>query len=138
MGNLGSSRYSDPVLEHEHIAELIALEAELCKRSLYDYLLAMWPVIEPSTPFIDGFHIGAMAEHQQAVFDGQIKKLIINVCPRSGKSICTSIALPTWGWTRNPATRFLFSSYSSDLSLEFATTARRVIESTWYQTRWDI
>lgn len=126
------------VVDHEGIAELIALEGELCKRSLYDYLRAMWPVIEPSTPFVDGFHLGAMADHQQAVFTGDIKKLIINVCPRSGKSICTSVALPTWGWTRAPQTRFLFSSYSSDLSLEFATTARRVIESPWYQTRWDV
>ena len=126
------------VVDHEAIAELIGLEAELGKRSLHDYLASMWPTIEPSTEFIDGFHLGAICEHEQAVFEGQIKKLIINICPRSGKSICTSVALPTWGWTRAPQTRFLFSSYSSDLSLEFATTARRVIESTWYQTRWDV
>ena len=126
------------MVDHSAIAELIALEAELGKRSLHDYLAAMWAVIEPSTEFIDGFHLGAICDHEQAVFTGDIKKLIINVCPRSGKSICTSVALPTWGWTRQPQTRFLFSSYSSDLSLEFATTARRVIESPWYQTRWDV
>ena len=126
------------MLDHESIAELIALEGELGKRSLHDYMRAMWPTIEPSTPFIDGFHLGAICEHEQAVFDGEIKKLIINICPRSGKSICTSVAFPTWGWTRNASTRFLFSSYSSDLSLEFATTARRVIESNWYQTRWGV
>ena len=130
--------YAVTVLDHEAIAELIALEGELCKRSLYEYLRAMWPVIEPSTPFVDGFHLGAICDHEAAVFRGDIKKLIINVCPRSGKSICTSVALPTWGWTRAPETRFLFSSYSSDLSLEFATSARRVLESTWYQTRWDV
>lgn len=125
-------------MDYEVITELIALEGELYRRSLYDYMRAMWPTIEPATPFIDGFHLQAICEHEQAVFDGDIKKLIINVCPRSGKSICTSVALPTWGWTRSPETRFLFSSYSSDLSLEFATTARRVLESTWYQTRWDV
>ena len=125
-------------MDHESIAELISLEGELYRRSLYDYMRGLWPVIEPSTPFIDGFHLGAICDHEQAVFSGDIKKLIINVCPRSGKSICTSVAMPTWGWTRAPETRFLFSSYSSDLSLEFATPARRVIESPWYQTRWDI
>ena len=51
----------------------------------------MWPVIEPSTEFVDGWHLGAICEHEQAVFEGQIKKLIINICPRSGKSICTSV-----------------------------------------------
>ena len=120
------------------ITELLSLEAELCKRSLYTYLKRMWPVIEPATPFLDSWHLGAICEHEQAVLDFQIKKLCINVCPRSGKSITTSVAFPTWAWTRHPSTRFLYSSYSADLSLEFATTARRVIESSWYQSRWPL
>jgi len=125
-------------VDHAAVAELIGLEAEICRRSLHDYVRGMWPVIEPSTEFVDGWHLGAVCEHEQAVFEGQIKKLIINICPRSGKSICTSVGLPTWGWTRAPETRWLFSSYSSDLSLEFATTARRVIESPWYQARFNV
>ena len=125
-------------VDQTDIAELVALEAEICRRSLHDYVRSMWPVFEPATEFVDSWHLGAICDHEQAVFTGQIKKLLINVCPRSGKSICTSVALPTWGWTRAPETRFLFSSYSSDLSLEFATTARRVIESSWFQTRWNV
>ena len=120
------------------ISSLLSMEAELGRRSLYDYMQGMWHVIEPSTPFLDNWHLGAICEHEQAVLDYQIPKLCINVCPRSGKSITTSVAFPTWAWTRAPSVRFLFSSYSSDLSLEFATTARRVLDSPWYQSRWGV
>ena len=60
---------------HELIAELIALESELAKRNLYTYVEQMWPQIEPATPFVGGFHLGAVCEHKQAVFEGQIEKL---------------------------------------------------------------
>lgn len=126
------------VMDHELVAELIALERELGKRSLYNYVEMMWPVIEPMTPFVGGFHLGAICEHEQAVFEGQIDKLAINICPRSGKSICTSVAFPTWGWTREPSTKFLCSSYSADLSLELATVARTVLDSSWYQERFEV
>ena len=122
----------------EDISSLLSIEAELGRRSLYDYLQGMWHVVEPSTPFLDNWHLGAICEHEQAVLDYEIPKLCICVCPRSGKSITTSVAFPTWAWTRDPSVRFLFSSYSSDLSLEFATTARRVLDSPWYQSRWGV
>ena len=132
--NKRSLSFIDPT----QLSDLLAIEAELSRRSLHTYLKNMWPVIEPSTPFLDGWHLGAICEHEQAVLDFQIKKLCINVCPRSGKSITTSVAFPTWAWTRDPSTRFLYSSYSGDLSLEFSTASRRVLESSWYQSRWGV
>ena len=47
-------------VDHAEIAELIGLEAEICRRSLHDYMRQMWPVIEPSTAFVDGWHLGAV------------------------------------------------------------------------------
>ena len=120
------------------VTELLDIEAELCRRSLYQYLRGMWNVIEPGNPFLNSWHLGAICDHEAAVLEGEIPKLMINICPRSGKSITTSVAFPTWAWTRDPSTRFLYSSYSADLSLEFATAARRVLESTWYQSRWPV
>ena len=114
------------------------MQAALGKKSFRDYLRWMWDVVEPATPFIDGFHVGAMCEHGQAVIDGQIKKLAINICPRIGKSITMSVGLPTWAWTKMPSLRFLCASYSGDLALDFATMGRTVIESSWYRDRWDV
>lgn len=127
-----------PFIDPTQLSDLLAIEAELGRRSLHTYLKNMWPVIEPSTPFLDSWHLGAICEHEAAVLEGDIPKLLINVCPRSGKSITTSVAFPTWAWTRDPSTRFLYSSYSGDLSLEFSTSSRHVLESSWYQSRWGV
>jgi hypothetical protein len=41
--------------------------AERARRSLREYVRQAWHVVEPSTPYIDGWHIGAIAEHLEAV-----------------------------------------------------------------------
>ena len=105
---------------------------------MHAYMKQMWSIIEPGTLFQDGWHIGAMCEHEEAVLNGDIRNLLITICPRFTKSITTSIAMPTYAWIKRPTTRFLFGSYSSSLSLEHAVTSRRVIQSSWYQSRWPL
>lgn len=113
------------------------LERELSARSLFDYLkLVVWPVVEPFTPFVGGFHIEAICEHLQAVQGRKIRDLLITVPPRHTKSICASVAFPTWAWIGTPSERFLFSSYSESLSTEHAVLSRRVLESQRYQELW--
>ncbi len=114
-----------------------AVDAELATRSLRDYLeLICWPVVEPATPFVGGFHIDAICEHLEAVSRREIRNLLITVPPRHTKSLCASVAWPTWDWIGNPEHRFLFTSFSSDLSTEHAVLSRRVIESPIYQRQW--
>lgn len=123
---------------HDIVQDLIAIEAELGRRSMHTYLKGMWNIIEPNTPFQDGWHIQAICDHEEAVLEGHIKNLLITICPRFSKSICTSVALPTYAWIKQPTMRFLYGSYALDLSLEHAVTSRRVIESPWYQSRWPL
>jgi predicted phage terminase large subunit-like protein len=94
-----------------------------CDLSLRAYLEAMWSIVEPETPFVPGWHLDAICEH-------------LTVPPRHTKSLCTSVAWPTWAWTRWPELRFLYASYSGSLSTEHAVLSRRVINSHWYQERW--
>ena len=44
--------------------------------------------------FYDNWHIDAISEHLQAVVEGDIKRLIINIPPRHMKSISVAVALP--------------------------------------------
>jgi len=113
------------------------VQRELARKRLRDYLrLIVWPVIEPMTPFVPGWHLDALCDHLQAVVRGQIRNLLINVAPRTGKSILTSVAMPTWAWIDHPEVRFLYASFSADLSTEHAVLSRRVIESPIYQRHW--
>lgn len=113
------------------------IRAERSRRSLRYYLEHVtWPVVEPETPFVTGYHIDAMCEHLEAVTRRQIRNLLITVPPRHTKSITTSVAWPTWSWIDHSESRFLFSSFASDLSTEHAVLSRRVLDSDFYQSRW--
>lgn len=107
-----------------------------CELSLYTFLQQAWPQIEGATPFIPGWHIQAVCEHLEAAMRGQIKKLLINVPPRTSKTNIISIMLPAWAWTTNPSIKFLYASYKQSVSLEHSRICRLLIGSPWYQERW--
>lgn len=111
-------------------------EGELYGRRLYRYAKAAWGQVLPATPFVDGWHLGAICEHLQAVSDGQIQNLWISIAPRHTKSLLTSVMWPTWDWIGTPARQFLFGSYGLHLATRDAVRSRRLMDSPWYQARW--
>jgi len=114
----------------------VKVERELATRSLLEFVRQAWHVLEPTTVFVPGFHIEAIVEHLEAVSNGQIRNLIINVPPRHMKSLLVSVFWPAWEWTRWPERRWLYSSYAASLSIRDSLKCRRLIESPWYQARW--
>ena len=109
------------------------VRAEKYKRSLHEFTKAAWPTIEPGVPFKDNWHLQAVSEHLQAVKEGEIKRLIINVPPRHMKSISVAVALPAWTWASQPSKKFLFASYAASLSIRDSVKCRRLIDSPWYK-----
>jgi hypothetical protein len=113
------------------------LERELVKRKgLHEFVRLAWPLLEPSTPFIDNWHIQAVCEHVQALYDGDISNLLINIPPRTLKSLTCSVFAPAWIWTKVPAMKMIFASYSEGLSMGDSIKTRQIIESQWFQERW--
>src|SRR5215213_7991301 len=45
-----------------------------------------WPVLEPRTCFVANWHIDAICEHLEAITNGELNRLIINIPPRHMKS----------------------------------------------------
>ena len=122
--------------------QLLDIERAECEESLYLFLRSSWKYVD-SSPWTDGWPIEAVAEHLQAVIDGDIRRLIINIPPRMGKSTITSVALPAWTWaqssasaTSGPGVQFLMASYANQLVLRDSVKCRRLIESPWYQKMW--
>jgi predicted phage terminase large subunit-like protein len=124
--------------------QLDDLDRADCEDSLYKFLKKSWPYID-SSEFTDGWPIEAVAEHLQAVADGEIKRLIVNIPPRCAKSSLTSVAFPAWVWLQPPqwnsatsgaGVQFLHASYAQQLSLRDSVKCRRLIESAWYQRLW--
>lgn len=123
------------------IARLEALdefETRQAEKSLRAFLKLTWQAIEPAQKFVDSWHIGFVSEHLQAVYDGQIKNLIINQPPATSKSIMASVAFPSWIWTKDPAYRFLCLSNVMRLSTRDSRRMRDLVMSEVYQNRWQI
>jgi predicted phage terminase large subunit-like protein len=104
--------------------------------TLREYVRAAWPVLEPATTFVPGWHIDAICDHLEAVSRGELRRLIINVPPRHMKSLLVSVLWPTWTWTQRPQVRFLTASYAQPLATRDAVKSRRLIQSPWYQQHW--
>lgn len=112
------------------------------EESLYRFVKAAWPFVD-AAPWQDGWPIEAVCEHLEAVVRGDIRRLIINIPPRTGKSSVLAICFPAWVWalrnsshTSGPGCQFLFASYAEKLSIRDSLRCRRLIMSPWYQRLW--
>ena len=108
------------------------VDRELAFRYLGHFVKIHWPYIEPKQ-FVDGWHIGYICEHLQAVTAGEIKRLLINMPPRHMKSLGCAVFWPAWEWLQDPGTRWLFSSYAQTLSTRDSIKCRRVVQSPFFQ-----
>lgn len=113
------------------------IEAERCFRSLDRFIATSWPLVETDR-YVPGWHVTAISEHLQAVAQGDIKRLIINIPPRHMKSLATSVFFPAWVWLDDPSKRFLFASYAQSLSVRDSVKCRRLIQSPWYNYLMDV
>lgn len=104
--------------------------------SLHEFVKGCWPIISGGYTFQDGWATQAICEHLEAVYRGEITRLLINLPPRTGKSLVCSVAFPVWCWLQNPAFNIMGVSYVDDLSQRDNVKSRRLIQSSWFQNNW--
>jgi len=109
---------------------------EKARRNLKEFVIEAWHVLEPSTEFVDSMHIDAICLHLQAVTEGRIAHLIVNVPPGHAKSLLVCVFWPAWVWIDHPESRWLFASHREALAIRDSLRCRTLIESDWYQRRW--
>ena len=94
------------------IPALAAVDREIGMRgSFYDFVKMSWHVVEHGRPFVDNWHIGAVCEHLEAVYRGQLRNLAINIPPGCMKSLTTSVLCDPWCWIQDPSWRFIYGSF---------------------------
>lgn len=79
------------------------------------------------------WHIDAICYALEEVRKGNIRRLIINLPPRSLKSIIASVAFPAFVLGHDPGKRIICVSYSQDLGVKHSNDFRALINTTWYQ-----
>ena len=121
-------------------ADLLAVERELCRRSLAEFAKLAWKVLEPGSNLKWGWALDAICLHLEAVTDGRITRLLMNVPPGSMKSLLTGVIWPAWEWGPKgmPEMRFIGTAHEEQLAIRDSRRCRDLIKSEWYQSLWPV
>lgn len=106
---------------------------ELYANSFPAFIRKVFYTVSPGHNYVHNWHIDCVSEHLLACEEGEIKNLIINIPPRSLKTIAVSVAWSAWLLGRDPTRQIIGASYSQNLAYKDNTNARYVIESDWYR-----
>mgnify|MGYP003631815037 FL=1 len=114
--------------ERNDVASMLSiLEVEVKREVTQDSFLAFAKEVWP--PFIQGRHHEKMAKAFERVAKGDLKRLMINMPPRMGKSQLTSWLLPAWIMGRSPDKKIIMASHTAELALRFGRMVRNLIGS---------
>jgi predicted phage terminase large subunit-like protein len=121
-------------------ADLDAAERELCRRSLAAFARRAWKVLEPAAELKWGWALDAICLHLEAVTDGRIKRLLMNVPPGSMKSLLTGVIWTAWEWGPRdlPEMRFVGTAHEETLAIRDSRRCRDLIKSEWFQKLWPL
>ena len=88
--------------------------------------------------FIVAPHFVHIANTLQEVAKGNIKRLIINIPPRYGKTELAVKCFIAWSLAKNPQSKFIHLSYSDSLALDNSSQTKEYIESDAFQKFWEM
>ncbi len=118
------------------LEDLARQEREAAEANLKPFVRQAWSWLGEPNEYLDNWHIELICEYLELVTLGDLTRLIINIPTRYMKSLLVSVDWPCWDWLRTPKKRWMFSSYSHELSVKHSLKRRRILESVWYQKNW--
>jgi predicted phage terminase large subunit-like protein len=107
-------------------------------RHLTGFVRKAWHVLEPRAPLIWSWHLDALCQHLEAITDGRITRLLVNIPPGTSKSLVVSVLWPAWEWgPKNlKSFRYLATAYNEGPVKRDTRKSRDLILSEWYQSLW--
>jgi predicted phage terminase large subunit-like protein len=106
----------------------------LYRQDLTCFVERVFRALEPGKTYHHNWHIEHIAWQLMRIARGEIKRLILNVPPRSMKSIMVSVGFTAWMLGHDPAKRIIAVSYSDELARKLAIDTWTVLQSDWYRT----
>ena len=132
--------------------ERVLREERKLQQNLDGGLLAFvryfWHILEPSTPFVEGWvleclcgHLEAITRKETVILKGEerrLNRLLANVPPGFMKSLLVNVFWPAWEWgpAGLPHLRYVCFSYGSELTERDNAKFRDLIMSPAYQEMW--
>jgi predicted phage terminase large subunit-like protein len=97
------------------------------------FIWKSFQTIWPGTPYLPNWHVDAIVYQLMRVQAGDTSRLLINLPPRSLKSLCVSVAYVAWRLGHDPTRRVVVVSYSNELAAELHRQFRMIIDAPWYR-----
>lgn len=105
------------------------------RTSLYDFVRWMY-CAQHNKAIIPAPHHSLVCSALERVIRGKTKRLIINIPPRSGKTLLVSQLFPAFWMGLNPASNFILTSYSKTLASNNTYAVREIMRHEAYQWLW--
>ena len=115
------------------------LKREIYKYSYYEFFKFCFRILFPNEVYRDSKHIKYLCDLFQSEVERIIAKkpknkdLIINIPPRSSKSLIGSVCLLPWAWIHDPTMTFICVSFDDDLSMLNSSYSKDIIKNEEYQ-----
>jgi len=110
----------------------VLLEAML-RHDFPSFVAKTFSTLCPGEIYLDNWHLECLTWRLSQTAERKRVRLIINLPPRSLKSIVASVALPAWLLGQNPSRRIIEVSYSDELARKHARDTRTILEAPWYR-----
>jgi predicted phage terminase large subunit-like protein len=106
----------------------------ILRQDFLSFVRKTFDTLSPGQHFIPGWYIEALVYQLDRVRNGEIRRLIVNMPPRSLKSITTSVAFPAFVLGHDPTQRIICASYSGELASKLSNDFRALLGSAWYRS----
>ena len=132
MENLNSNLQSNYIESYINLEALLSQQIELqCNQDFLSFVRLVAPTIV--SDFKMGRHIEIISDKLQQVENGEIKRLMVFLPPRSSKSVVCSKLFPAWYIGRNPKHELLTISHSDQLASDFGRSVRDIVNMEMFQ-----
>lgn len=115
----------------DHLEQNLVDEA--CRLSLPTFIKRFFPICAPDAPFKHEWYVDLLCHETALAFSGVTPRLILSLCPRSGKSLIVSVMAVAWWLGHHPTKTFVCASYNLALGTKLGSLCLRVMRHPAYQ-----
>ncbi|MGD0191895.1 MAG: phage terminase large subunit [Rhizomicrobium sp.] len=111
----------------------LARYADILRRDFTAFSHRSFRALNGDTAWLGNWHLDVMAAKLEAVREGRVRRLVVNLPPRHLKSHMVSIAFVAFVLGHHPARQIVCASYAQDLADKLARDCRQLMQSAFYQ-----
>jgi len=117
----------------------LQLRRDVLTDSYFEFFKWSFTILFPNEKYEDTFHIKYLCDLYQSEVERIIRReektkdIIVNIPPRTSKSLITSVCLLAWMWIKDPTLPMISISFDEDLVLLNAQYCKDIINSVEYQ-----